>query len=75
MEIGQLVKVKSTGLVNIPIMQIRQIKEIPESLKVEDDKLQDEITCFWFDANSGYREQIFNENEIGIFEPVAIAFY
>ena len=52
MEIGQLVIIKTEGLKNVPTMQVKRIEEVPESLKVENDELEDKITCFWFDNNS-----------------------
>jgi hypothetical protein len=66
MEIGQIVIIKTRGLVNFPIMQIKKIDEVSESLKIEDDKLQDSITCFWFDTNNVYREHSFNADELEI---------
>lgn len=75
MKIGQLVLVKTNGLKNVPIMQVKRIEEAPISLKADDDSLQDEITCFWFDANSVYREKIFTVNELEVYEePAPIAF-
>lgn len=71
MEIGQLVIIKTEGLKNVPTMQVKRIEEVPESLKVENGELEDKITCFWFDNNSVYREQVFTVDEIEIFEPRA----